>query len=86
MNKNFEDAYYYLKRAAKHAKVGVKEEFAVVKAKVNQLRGKEVEPEPARLDRVKKDLKVFEKKAGGKVKENATVAKRRISDYRKQKA
>jgi hypothetical protein len=58
MSKHFEDARYYLGRAAEHAKAGVKEELEPVEERVKGLVGiEEAEPEPSRLDRLHADLK-----------------------------
>ena len=55
MSKHFEDARYYLGRAAEHAKAGIKEELEPVEARVKELVGQEdeePEPEPSRLDKL----------------------------------
>ncbi len=70
MSKHFEDARYYLGRAADHAKAGVKEELEPVEARVRELVGRETEPDPSRLDRLEADLAevreaVAERAAGG---------------------
>ena len=56
MNRYFEDTLYYLKRAGKTAKKGVSEEIEPVEQTVRSLAGREKEPEPSRLDRVRERL------------------------------
>lgn len=86
MSKHFEDARYYLGRAADHAKEGIKEELAPVQEKVKGIVGdKEAEPEPSRLDRIQTDLKELEEKAEGEAREAVASARRKIEEYRGEK-
>jgi len=84
MSKHFEDARYYLGRAAEHAKAGVKEELEPVEARVKDLvgRGKDEEPEPSRLDKLQVDLKELEGRAEGEAREAVASARERIAEYR----
>jgi molecular chaperone GrpE (heat shock protein) len=83
MSKHFEDARYYLGRAAEHAKAGVKEELEPVEARVKALRGgTEEEPEPSRLDRIQADLKQLEERAEGEAREAIASARARLKEYR----
>jgi len=82
MNKHFEDARYYLKRAGETATKGVKEELEPVEEQFNKLTGKEEEPEPGRLDTVRSDLKEIQDKAEGEAKEAIGNARKRIDAYR----
>jgi hypothetical protein len=84
MSKHFEDARYYLGRAAEHAKAGVKEEIEPVEARVKELVGAEEdeEPEPSRLDRLQADLKELEERAEGEVREAVVSARTRVKEYR----
>ncbi|MCT9097397.1 DUF7553 family protein [Haloarchaeobius sp. HME9146] len=86
MNKHFKDAQYYLKRAGEHTKEGAKEEFETLQQRFDDLRGKESEPEPSRVEKLQQDLKSYEKKAEGKVKENVREARKKLDGYRKQEA
>ncbi|MFC7097938.1 DUF7553 family protein [Halobaculum marinum] len=86
MSKHFEDARYYLGRAADHAKEGVKEELEPVETRVRELVGREKEPEPSRLDRLEADLKELSKKAEGDAKEAVQDARERLRDYRSKSA
>ena len=85
MSKHFEDARYYLGRAAEHAKAGVKEELEPVEARVKELVGVEQdleEPEPSRLDRLQADLKGLEERAEGEAREAVASARARVKEYR----
>ena len=84
MSKHFEDARYYLGRAAEHAKAGVKEELEPIEARVKDLVGidEEEEPEPSRLDRLQADLKKLEERAEGEAREAVASARERVAEYR----
>ena len=84
MSKHFEDARYYLGRAAEHAKAGVKEELEPVEARVKELVGREgeAEPEPSRLDKLQADLKQLEERAEGEAREAVASARKRVTEYR----
>ena len=82
MNKHFEDARYYLKRAGKTATKGVKEELEPVEERFRKLTGKEEEPEPSRLEAVKADLKELQGKAEGEAEEAIADAREKIGEYR----
>jgi len=83
MSKHFEDARYYLGRAADHAKAGVKEELEPVEQRVKDLVGiEEEEPEPSRLDRLQADLKQLEERAEGEAREAVASARERVAEYR----
>lgn len=59
MNKHFEDAWYYLRRAGEHLSVGIREEAEPVERRVRKLLGREEEPEmPASgRERLKAELR-----------------------------
>ncbi|MGM0447723.1 MAG: DUF7553 family protein [Methanobacteriota archaeon] len=85
MSKHFEDARYYLGRAAEHAKAGVVEELEPVEARVKELVGpedEEPEPEPSRLDKLQADLKELEERAEGEAREAVASARKRVAEYR----
>ena len=82
MNKHFEDARYYLKRAGETATKGVKEELEPVEERFRELTGNEEEPEPSRLDKVKGDLKDLQKKAEGEAEQAIADARGKIETYR----
>ena len=82
MNKHFEDARYYLKRAGETAGKGLKEELEPVEARFRELTGKEEEPEPNRLEAVKADLKALQERAEGEAEHDALG--RPLVDVRQQ--
>jgi hypothetical protein len=86
MNKHFEDAQYYLKRAGKTAKKGVSEELEPVRERFQSIVGGDEEPEPGRLDQVREDLKEIQSRAEGEAKEAIGSARERIDEYRGEKA
>ena len=89
MSKHFEDARYYLGRAAEHAKAGVVEELEPVEARVKQLVGRgdeEPEPDPSRLDRLQADLKRLQERAEGEAREAIETARERFGRAETEKA
>jgi hypothetical protein len=87
MNKHFEDAKYYLKRAGETAKAGVSEELAPLRERVDELIDREEEaPEPGRFDEVREELKTLQKKAEGETREAISDARERIEDYRSERS
>ncbi|PSQ57836.1 hypothetical protein BRD22_00615 [Halobacteriales archaeon SW_8_68_21] len=83
MSKHFEDARYYLGRAAEHAKAGVAEELEPVEKRVKEFVGREdEEPEPSRLDKLQSDLKQLEERAEGEAREAVVSARERVAEYR----
>jgi hypothetical protein len=82
MNKHFEDARYYLKRAGETAGKGLKEELEPVEERFRELTGREAEPEPGRLETVKTDLKGLQDRAEGEAEEAIAQAREKIGEYR----
>jgi len=82
MNKHFENARYYLKRAGETASKGVKAELEPVEERFRELTGKEAEPEPSRLEKVKGELKELQEKAEGEAEVAIGEARDRIGSYR----
>ncbi|MFO7926617.1 MAG: DUF7553 family protein [Halobacteriota archaeon] len=83
MNKHFDDAKYYLKRAGETAKAGVSEELEPLRERINELIDREEEePEPGRFDEVRRDLKELQAKAEGETREAIADARKRIDNYR----
>jgi molecular chaperone GrpE (heat shock protein) len=78
MNKHFEDAKYYLKRAGEHAKEGLKEELEPVEQRLREATGREQDPEPGRIERIRADLAEIEGRAEGEVKEAIGNARERL--------
>ena len=86
MNKHFEDAKYYMKRAGETAKAGVSEELEPVRERVNTLIDREEEaPEPGRFDQVREELKELQQKAEGETREAIENARERIDSYRSER-
>ena len=87
MNKHFEDAKYYLKRAGETAKAGVSEELEPVQTRVDDLIDREEEePKPGRFDEVREDLKELQERAEGETRDAIADARRRIDNYRSERA
>lgn len=85
MSKHFEDARYYLGRAAEHAKEGVKEELEPLQERVKALVGAdEEEPEPSRLEKLQADLAELEEKAEGEAREAVESARERVESVRRR--
>ncbi|MFB6150371.1 MAG: hypothetical protein ABEJ40_01065 [Haloarculaceae archaeon] len=85
MNRHFEDALYYLKRAGETAKKGVVEEVEPIEEKVREATGRETEPEPSRLEEIKADLRAAQEKAEGEAREAFENARESIDEYRAEK-
>ena len=82
MNKHFEDARYYLKRASETAGKGLKEELEPVEERFRELTGTDEEPEPTRLEAVKEDLKGLQERAEGEAEAAIADARGKVGDYR----
>ncbi|MFA9518681.1 hypothetical protein ACERIT_15985 [Halopenitus sp. H-Gu1] len=82
MSKHFEDARYYLGRAAEHATAGIKEELEPIESRVRKLVGEEEEPEPSRVDSIKEDLSELEERAEGEAREAVVTAREKLAAYR----
>jgi len=86
MNKHFEDAKYYLKRAGETAKAGVGEELEPLRERVDDLIDREEEePEPGRFDGVREELETLQERAEGETREAIADAKARIEKYRSER-
>jgi len=86
MNKHFEDARYYLKRAGEHTTEGLKEELEPIEERVRTLTGREAEPEPTRLERVREELQDLERRAEGEAKAAIGQARERLRNVRGDEA
>lgn len=82
VNKHFEDARYYMKRAGETAKAGVSEEVGKVEERFRDLTGRDEEPEPGRLDEIKADLLELQERAEGEARDAIEDARERIDAYR----
>ena len=56
MNKHFQDAWYYGKRAGKHLSRGLRQELDPVERRVRATLGREKE-DPSRVERLRAELK-----------------------------
>jgi len=86
MNRHFEDARYYLKRAGETAGKGLRVELEPVEARVRELTGAEEEPEPSRLEAVKTDLKALQERAEGEAETAIGQARAKLDAYRGRQA
>lgn len=84
VNKHFEDARYYMKRAGETAKAGVSEEVGKIEERFRNLTGRDEEPEPGRLDEIKADLQELSERAEGEAREAIDDARERIEAYRSE--
>lgn len=88
MNKHFEDARYYLKRATETAAKGLREELEPIEARLRELTGREEEAEPelTRVAAIREDLTELEQRAEGEAKEAIAEAREKLKAYREQRA
>lgn len=84
MNKYFEDTRYHLKRAGETAKKGVKEELEPIEDRFRDLTGREEDPAPSRLDKIRDELEDLEERAEGEAREAIADARSRIREYRQR--
>lgn len=82
MNRHFQDARYYLKRAGETAKKGIAKELEPVHDRYLKLTGREPEPEPTRLEDIKADLREVQMKAKGEARAAIAEASEKIESYR----
>lgn len=85
MNKHFEDARYYLKRAAETARKGMAEELEPVAERFEELVGGDEEPEPGRVDQLRADLAELQDRAEGEAREAIGEARKRLKSYRERR-
>lgn len=88
MNKHFEDARYYLKRATETAAKGIREELEPLETRVRELTGQDgdEEPEASRVAAIREELEAIEQRAEGEAKEAIADAREKLNEYRKQLA
>ena len=86
MNKHFEDAKYYMKRAGETAKAGISEELTPLRERVDELIDREEEePEPGRFDEVREELNELQERAEGETREAIGEVRERIDSYRSER-
>lgn len=86
MNKHFEDTRYYLKRATQTATQGVREELEPIEERFREMTGREKEPDPGRVERIRSDLEEIQGKAEGEAKEALAEARTKLHQYREQRS
>jgi hypothetical protein len=77
MNKNFEDAWYYARRAGRHLSRGVREELAPVERRLRRATGREQET-TSRTERWRAELKSTEEKAERRARRAMRRARERV--------
>ena len=86
MNKHFEDTRYYLKRATETATRGVREELEPIEERFREMTGREKEPDPGRVERIRADIEELQGRAEGEAKEALSEARTKLKQYREQRA
>lgn len=86
MNKHFEDARYYIKRAGETAKKGVAEELEPLQERVQDLIGEEEEPDESRVEQLRTDLQDIQERASGEAKEAIGDAREKLDEIRSKEA
>lgn len=81
MNKHFKDTLYYLRRAAEHAELGVREKIDRGETRVRKLTGREVQPE-GRVDRIRTEFTGLEKQAEERARESVGTARTSVAKFR----
>ncbi|ELZ35054.1 hypothetical protein C474_00240 [Halogeometricum pallidum JCM 14848] len=84
MNRHFEDAWYYLRRAGGHLAVGLREEAAPLERRVRKAVGREraVEPAPTGRQRLETELRNVPRRAERGGKKAVRRARGRVKRYR----
>ena len=77
MNKHFEDAWYYGKRASKHLSRGLREELEPVEYRVRKAVGREKE-DLSRKERLRAELKEREYEVERRARRAARKVRRRV--------
>ena len=86
MNTYFEETRYHLKRATETATKGLRAELEPVEERFRELTGREAEPEPGRLDKIRAELEALQEKAEGETREAIAEARERLEQFRAQRA
>lgn len=76
MNREFETAWYHVKRAGEHAWTGTREELWPVEQKVREMTGRELEEEPSRVERARDRFGRVEERAADQAREVYERARR----------
>ncbi|GAA0644859.1 DUF7553 family protein [Salarchaeum japonicum] len=84
MNERFQDARHHVERAVTNAREGLEDEFEDIENRVRELVGKETEPEPSRVENLKRDLKGLEQRAEGDARAALKKARDRLDNTRSE--
>ncbi len=79
MNRHFEDARYYLKRAGETALKGLRDELKPIERRVRELTGREAEPEPPRAEKARTDVDRIREKVEREVEDAVATARERLA-------
>ena len=82
MNRHFDDARYYLRRAAKHLTAGVRKEMAPVERRVRKQLGREREEPTSGRERLEAELRRTPRRVEVGGKKAVRRAKTRVRRYR----
>jgi hypothetical protein len=78
MNKHFEDAWYYAKRAGKHLTRGLRDELEPVERRLRKRMGWEQAEPTSRAERWRAELKATEDEAADRARRAVRKARRRV--------
>jgi len=79
MNKHFEDAWYYARRAGKHLTRGVREELSPVERRLRTATGREKEEQTtSRREKWRTELKQTEDEVAERARRTVRKARRRV--------
>jgi uncharacterized protein involved in exopolysaccharide biosynthesis len=81
MNEHFEDARYYLRRAASTARKGVRKELASLERRLDDLIGDE-DPDRSRVEALRSDLRELQERTEGEARDAIGSARNRLARYR----
>ncbi|WP_226010340.1 DUF7553 family protein [Halomicrobium salinisoli] len=79
MNRHFEDARYYLKRAGETALKGLRDELEPVEQRARELTGREEEPEPSRAEKARTGVDRVRATVEREVEAAVTTARERLA-------
>jgi hypothetical protein len=86
VNKHFEDATYYLKRAGETNTAGLGEELEPRRERIDDLVDREEdEPEPGRVEAGREELRELQAKAEGRTRAAIGKARDRLAAHREQR-
>jgi|GEM_PF-2344228 len=86
MNRYLEDTLYYLKRAIRTVRAGVREQLAPAEGRIRTLAGREREPEPGRTEAARSELATLPGQARGEARAVVAEARETVDEYRERGA